>query len=68
MTAQPLEESRCASCSTPVVPDETRCPSCGLARPTATGPRVLTRSGVWALGALLLIVWIAALVVVAGAR
>ena len=69
MSAQPLPASpRCTVCGTEVAHDVARCPSCGLHRPTATGPRVLARSWVWALGLLLLVVWVATLAVVAGAK
>ncbi|MGQ0826121.1 MAG: hypothetical protein ACT4OX_14010 [Actinomycetota bacterium] len=68
MTAQPLPEPSCTVCGTIVQFDAARCPSCGLRRPAATGTRVLARSPVWALAAILLVVWVVALLVVASAR
>lgn len=68
MSAQPLSEPRCSTCGTVVETNIRRCPSCGLERPTATGSRVLTRSAVWALAALLAVVWVITLAVVAGAK
>ena len=68
MTAQPLPEPSCTMCGTVVVNDAARCPSCGLRRPTATGSRVLARRPVWVLAAILLVVWVVALLVVASAR
>ena len=69
MSVQPLPSSpRCTACGAEVVANVLRCPSCGLHRPTATGPRVLARNWVWALGMLLLVVWVATLAVVAAAK
>ena len=68
MTAQTTPEPRCAVCGLAVAADVARCPGCGLRRPTATGPRVLTRAAMWALAAMLFVVWVTTLAVVAAAR
>ena len=68
MTVQPLSEPKCTVCGTPVTLETTRCPSCGLSRPAATGHRVLARGWVWALALVLIVGWAVALFVVAGAR
>jgi transposase len=68
MSVQPVPEPRCAVCGAIVTVGAARCPACGLSHPDATGSRVLARRGVWALGALLFVVWVTALAVVATAR
>jgi predicted nucleic acid-binding Zn ribbon protein len=68
VSAQELPRPRCTVCGTEVRPDARHCPSCGLYRPTATGRRVLARRAVWALGFLLLVVWVVTLAVVATAN
>lgn len=68
MTAPALPEPHCAVCGTAVAPDAARCPSCGLHRPAATGARVLTRSAMLALAAVLLVAWVVTLAVIASAR
>jgi hypothetical protein len=55
-------------CGTEVAIDTARCPSCGLARPAARGSEVLGRSGFWMLGAVLLAVYAAVLVIVVTAH
>jgi predicted nucleic acid-binding Zn ribbon protein len=64
MSAEPLAESRCNVCGTPVTRDMARCPNCGLSHPT----RVLARGGLWAAALVLLVAWLVALAIVAGAR
>jgi hypothetical protein len=68
MTAQPLPQPKCAACGAVVTDGAARCDGCGLRRPTATGPGVLTRSPVLVLAAILLAVWVVVLLVVASAR
>jgi hypothetical protein len=55
-------------CGTPVAADAARCPSCGLARPAATGSKVLGRQGLWVLAGLLLVVYVIVLLIVAAAK
>jgi len=59
---------QCTVCGTEVATDTARCPSCGLARPAARGSQVLGRSGFWMLGAVLLAVYAAVLVIVVTAH
>ena len=68
MTTAPQVTPSCTVCGTPVSRDTPRCPTCGLSRPGARGADVLGRHSVWLLGALLLAVYIAVLVIVAAAR
>jgi hypothetical protein len=69
MSAQPMPVTpRCSVCGAEVEANVLRCPECGLHRPTATGTRILARNWVWALGFLLLVVWVATLAVVAAAK
>jgi hypothetical protein len=68
MTAQPQVSPTCAVCGTPVAADAARCPSCGLARPAATGSKVLGRQGLWVLAGLLLVVYVIVLLIVAAAK
>jgi predicted amidophosphoribosyltransferase len=70
MTAaqQPNASPTCSLCGTPVTSDAARCPSCGLSRPAARGAGVLGRHGLWALGAMLLVVYVIVLLIVAAAR
>jgi hypothetical protein len=67
MTVAP-QPSTCAVCATPVAPDAARCPNCGLTRPAARGSSVLGRQGLWALAAMLLVLYVAVLLVMATAR
>ncbi|MDQ1508723.1 MAG: hypothetical protein QOG50_567 [Actinomycetota bacterium] len=66
--AELLPGPQCTVCGTEVEIDATRCPSCGLMRPTARGRQVLGRRGLWMLGIMLLAVYGVVLVIVAGAR
>jgi hypothetical protein len=66
--AEPLPVPQCTVCGTEVAIDAARCPTCGLAKPTARGPQVLGRSGFWMLGAILLAVYAVVLVIVASAH
>jgi hypothetical protein len=68
MTAAPQATPSCVVCGTVVTPEMARCPTCGLTRPAARGSSVLGRHGLWALGALLLALYIGVLLVVAAAR
>jgi hypothetical protein len=66
--AEPLPVASCTVCGTEVEMDVARCPSCGLARPTARGPQVLARSGFWMLGIVLFAVYAVVLLIVASAH
>ena len=68
MTATPQATPHCSVCGAPVASDAARCPSCGLSRPAARGGRVLGRSGLWLIAAVLLALYIVVLVIVAAAR
>ncbi len=68
MTASPQATPHCAVCGAPVTSDASRCPSCGLSRPAARGARVLGRSGLWLIAAVLLAVYLVVLLIVAAAR
>lgn len=68
MTVAPQTAPHCAVCGVPVASDTLRCPSCGLSRPAARGGSVLGRHGLWLIGAVLLAVYVAVLLIVAAAR
>jgi hypothetical protein len=61
--------STCVLCGAPLVDSTVRCKACGLYQQLgARQPNPFTRASLWALGALLLTVYVAALVVVSLAR
>jgi predicted amidophosphoribosyltransferase len=68
MTASPQVSPHCSVCGAPVSSDASRCPSCGLSRPAARGGRVLGRSGLWMIAAVLLGLYLITLLIVAAAR
>jgi hypothetical protein len=68
MTAAPQTSPHCAVCGSPVAADALRCPSCGLSKPAATGPKVLGRRGIWLMLAVLVAVYVVVLVIVAAAK
>ena len=60
----PDAEVRCTACLSPVTPEDSTCPNCGLQHPT----RVLARGGLWVVALVLCGVWALAFLIVAGAR
>jgi len=68
MTVAPQAAPSCAVCGTRVTADATRCPSCGLSLPGATGNRVLGRRGLWLIVAVLAAVYVVVLLIVNAAR